>query len=275
MKEADIDGNYVIGKINLSSTTATIAADNIKLEGLVTANENFKVLMDGSIEATNGVFKGDISAESFEVSNRRTEFGTGREFLYRIYTYEGDADVMAGVNIGTWGYDSSGTAEDIQKITISPWAGISLLSSQVVDIIAGGGVNVGGMGDGCNFYIDGDLETKGDVIAGGVSLKSLNTNKQNTLHVYTFTAQINIDAYSSVQPNITRTNLNMPSNAVPLFAQAEQYYQAGFYSNIAQNLDIAFSLHNNADTIVQLRMYNNHSSTSPVCYIVRVLAYLP
>lgn len=34
-----------------------ISADNIKLEGIVTANENFKILEDGSIEAQNAKIK--------------------------------------------------------------------------------------------------------------------------------------------------------------------------------------------------------------------------
>ena len=36
----------------------TISADQIKLEGLVTANENFKILQDGSIETNNAKLKG-------------------------------------------------------------------------------------------------------------------------------------------------------------------------------------------------------------------------
>lgn len=37
-----------------------IKADNIQLEGLVTANGNFKILEDGSIEALNGTFYGSL-----------------------------------------------------------------------------------------------------------------------------------------------------------------------------------------------------------------------
>lgn len=37
-----------------------VEADQIKLEGLVTVNSNFKVLEDGSIEATNGKFSGTL-----------------------------------------------------------------------------------------------------------------------------------------------------------------------------------------------------------------------
>lgn len=37
-----------------------LTADNIKLEGLTTINGNFKILEDGSIEATNGTFSGTM-----------------------------------------------------------------------------------------------------------------------------------------------------------------------------------------------------------------------
>lgn len=41
-----------------------LGAENIQLEGLVTANDNFKILEDGSIEAKKGKFNGEISATS-------------------------------------------------------------------------------------------------------------------------------------------------------------------------------------------------------------------
>lgn len=40
-----------------------IKADSIRLEGLVTANGNFKILADGSIETVNGKFSGEITAD--------------------------------------------------------------------------------------------------------------------------------------------------------------------------------------------------------------------
>lgn len=51
--ETDSEGNKA-SKIKLT-------ADHIQLEGLVTANKNFKVHEDGSIEAVNGKFSGEIN----------------------------------------------------------------------------------------------------------------------------------------------------------------------------------------------------------------------
>lgn len=64
--ETDSDGNK-ISKIKLT-------ADHIQLEGLVTANDNFKILDDGSIEATNGKFKGNIEAISGKIGNGDNAF---------------------------------------------------------------------------------------------------------------------------------------------------------------------------------------------------------
>ena len=61
-----IDDNGRIGLFRLGrdqyGTEVSIKADNIRLEGLITANGYFKVLEDGSIEAVNGKFKGHIDA---------------------------------------------------------------------------------------------------------------------------------------------------------------------------------------------------------------------
>ena len=55
VEETDAEGN--------KKTVIKLTADNIKLEGLVTANGYFKVKDDGSIEAVNGTFRGHVYAE--------------------------------------------------------------------------------------------------------------------------------------------------------------------------------------------------------------------
>lgn len=67
----------VIGSINLSSEEASINASKINLNGVVTANNNFKILQDGSMEARNAKYTGGrvelYSANKYETS------GTGEE----------------------------------------------------------------------------------------------------------------------------------------------------------------------------------------------------
>lgn len=55
-----VGNDEIISKINQSAETVRILAKLIQFEGLVTANDNFKILEDGSIEAVNGSFKGNI-----------------------------------------------------------------------------------------------------------------------------------------------------------------------------------------------------------------------
>jgi hypothetical protein len=79
----DVAGMYAIAGdgtlqsfVGASAEGVFIKAGSIKLEGLVTANGNFRILEDGSIEAANGVFKGEIEATSgtiggFEIGRNR------------------------------------------------------------------------------------------------------------------------------------------------------------------------------------------------------------
>lgn len=55
VEETDAEGN--------KKTVIKLTADDIKLEGLVTANGYFKVKEDGSIETVNGIFRGHVYAE--------------------------------------------------------------------------------------------------------------------------------------------------------------------------------------------------------------------
>lgn len=55
VEETDAEGK--------KKTVIKLTADNIKLEGLVTANGYFKVKEDGSIEAVNGTFRGNVYAD--------------------------------------------------------------------------------------------------------------------------------------------------------------------------------------------------------------------
>lgn len=59
-----------------------IKADHIQLEGIVTANGNFKILEDGSIETINGKFSGEIKADvgyigGFKITSNSISAGGG------------------------------------------------------------------------------------------------------------------------------------------------------------------------------------------------------
>jgi hypothetical protein len=58
----------IISKINQSAEVIQIQASKIKLEGLVTANSNFKILSDGSIQAKNANISGTVTSSAVTVT---------------------------------------------------------------------------------------------------------------------------------------------------------------------------------------------------------------
>lgn len=63
----------VAAAINLNDQGVKIQGTKIAFEGIVTANNNFKILPDGSMEAVNGKFSGSITTQGT---------GTNPKFLY-------------------------------------------------------------------------------------------------------------------------------------------------------------------------------------------------
>ena len=101
VEDTDEQGNPV-SKIKLT-------ADHIQLEGLVTANGNFRILEDGSIETRNGKFTGEIDANTGKIGGFSISYGRigiDREGNSKgMYLY----DTLIGFNgdgmqsiVGTW-----------------------------------------------------------------------------------------------------------------------------------------------------------------------------
>ena len=84
----DSDGNLK-ALVGTGQDGVKIKATNIELEGLVTANENFKILTDGSIEAANGKFTGEVNAEEGTIGG----FTIGQNYIRASGNYtEGSVD---------------------------------------------------------------------------------------------------------------------------------------------------------------------------------------
>lgn len=73
---AQMSGLYAIGSdgslrafVGAGQEGVKIKADHIQLEGVITANENFKILTDGSIVANNSSFTGFIKATSGQIGS--------------------------------------------------------------------------------------------------------------------------------------------------------------------------------------------------------------
>ena len=128
--EASLEGislNYVskdniVSAINLSEETIQISAEKIRLEGTVTVNGNFKVGLDGSIEARNGNFSGAISGSNISLGG--SAGGDGNIVVYN----------SSGVEIGRW--DKNGINVKSGSITGGTING--------ANIVVGGNNNVSG-----------------------------------------------------------------------------------------------------------------------------------
>lgn len=111
VSNSDYTAATIVAKINGSESTVKVQADHIKLEGLTTINDYFKILSDGSMVATNGTFTGSINASSgviggFTISNTENHGTTAKgghyytNSLYAHYTID-DYDYEAGLTTDT------------------------------------------------------------------------------------------------------------------------------------------------------------------------------
>ena len=93
VEDGKADKNEIISEINQSAEAVAINANKINLNGAVTANNNFKILTDGSMEATNGTFtsgkvslvggsESDANFELYKDSNKNVN-----ERLYALYNF--------------------------------------------------------------------------------------------------------------------------------------------------------------------------------------------
>jgi len=62
-----VDKDGIVSSINQSNEVITINANKINLNGIVTANQYFKILPNGSMEAKNGVFSGELEFSNAEI----------------------------------------------------------------------------------------------------------------------------------------------------------------------------------------------------------------
>ena len=111
------DGYNTIYTMQDTNIEMTYCINNLKLEGTVTKNNNFRVLEDGSIEAHNGYFSGKIEAESGSFkghieADSGTFTGTINSSNGKIGGYLIDNDKLYSHHVGTYTYSNA----DMTKI---------------------------------------------------------------------------------------------------------------------------------------------------------------
>ena len=107
-----------------------LTADNIKLEGLITANGNVKITEEGNLEAVNGKFEGEVKATSgsfgvmtfsgeiYDSSVGRIRFGTPDTSYTVISTSESEL----GRNANIYLYNEIGNYGIVSTAPIALWA---------------------------------------------------------------------------------------------------------------------------------------------------------
>lgn len=99
-------------------TVIKLTADNIKLEGLVTANGNLKVRADGSMETTNGKFTGEIDARTGKIGGFEIAKGRIGDMRDNAMLGNGMTITQSYVRAGVWDcYGAIGS--DLSGSTVS------------------------------------------------------------------------------------------------------------------------------------------------------------
>lgn len=101
ISQSYVGKNNIIQSINLSNEGVKISGSAIKLEGLVTANDNFRINTDGSVECVNAKFSGKVIGS--EISGGKI---TGAEISGGVFSLaNGNFSIDANGNIhikGAW-----------------------------------------------------------------------------------------------------------------------------------------------------------------------------
>ena len=196
VKESDINGNYIIGKINLTSTTATIEAKHIKLEGIVTANNKFKINLDGSMAALGGTFEGDVKATKI----------TAQE-CYRIYNNQTDIKVIAAtktkwlannyeLSVGILKSDS--TVPDGTYITFAD-INMSGIKTSMINFHTSGGIFDGSLRVKNDLDVDGKIWAKDSIVFSNTKgIRAIDSNGSADYPIFYFDKEVHIGNNSFV-----------------------------------------------------------------------------
>lgn len=144
------------GAISAIAKDINLKATNITLEGLVTANSNFKILSNGSIEAKNGKFTGSITGSTITGSNIKggtlTIGDTSEGNFFKIHS---DGSFQAG-SVDQWNYKATITYGN-SGFYVRAWDDAN--SKERTTTIDGDGVTVG-----TTVYSDKYISANGETL---------------------------------------------------------------------------------------------------------------
>ena len=130
--------------INLSADEVQINADQFNINGVVSANNNFKVNLDGTIEAVNGKFSGEVNASSGTFTG--TVNASSGTFTGTVYASSG--------TIGGFQTDSNSIHTANVAITSNASGSVGLSSSTFTRTIGGVSRSNLKLAIGSNYGVD-------------------------------------------------------------------------------------------------------------------------
>lgn len=176
-------------------TVIKLLADNIKLEGLVTANGNFKILPDGSIEAKNGKFGGEVNATTGYIGGFLID-GNHIGVSSRVQQPDGTYKVVDDRN-GLFLYDSMiGFNDKDRQAILGTWS--SLGQPMLVRLI-----------DTATDYTDSEGKKWGFLPKYGIVFDIENSMSGNFAYAGTGNGVLNgyIDGYRFAKVNVKEANI--------------------------------------------------------------------
>lgn len=228
--ETDADGNRI--------SVVKLTGDHIKLEGLVTANENFKILADGSIESRNGKFFGEIQATTgkigyFSIDSQGLYYGDLSKWTDPVYKQD-----LAAIRPGLIrlqseeGYFSPGDIANV-KVAIGNGADPTLTGSSSLCNCAGYFYRQMNPSSG-DYYLpavkiisdnvinrDVALYTEGAIVCQGGLLSSGHFNDANSVTVLDFSFGTTQLIYNTVKRYVylpTLSVMKQVMNSTGVFA---------------------------------------------------------
>ena len=217
----DVAGMYAIAGdgtlqsfVGASAEGVFIKAASIKLEGLVTANGNFRILEDGSIEAANGVFKGEIEATSgtiggFEIGRNRigavaSQTGSGGSLaIYEnFFRVGGDSGyVMLGNNVipasAGGAFSAAGRVVNRKQNTGAQWGFDTANYGLFIDV--SGGTKNYGVSSNAALIAPSFVGTKAGILTFDSGSYKVDFSQHNVILMY----------YND--PNYSGMNVELPS----------------------------------------------------------------
>ena len=217
----DVAGMYAIAGdgtlqsfVGASAEGVFIKAASIKLEGLVTANGNFRILEDGSVEAANGVFKGEIEATSgtiggFEIGRNRigavaSQTGSGGSLaIYEnFFRVGGDSGyVMLGNDVipasAGGAFSAAGRVVNRKQNTGAQWGFDTANYGLFIDV--SGGTKNYGVSSNAAFIAPSFVGTKAGILTFDSGSYKVDFSQHNVILMY----------YND--PNYSGMNVELPS----------------------------------------------------------------